>query len=713
MKKHRYVRAAAMLAIMLAAASSHIQAESTEAESEEMETEVSADDALLKQQEEVDAALEQELQNSYALEDALIVVNPYGTAPLSAVAVFSTEEECGGSVTVKGKETEDNVTGTFEAATEHIVPIYGLYAGQSTEVEITLDNGESSTFSVETEPMNVDFGTIQAEMLDESSYDYSEFTFVCSAMGDIYALDSAGDIRFYTAMGGSMGVHQLRNGHLCIPTAELLQPNYYKSGLMEIDLTGKIYQIYDVPGGEHHDFVELPNGNLLVASDAEDFSTVEDRIVEINRKNGKVEWELDLKDLISMEDGQSASMDTDGSEETDWLHNNGLWYDASNDWVLLSARHKDAIIAVNKEEKTLAWILGDPTGWENTDASYFFTPQGEEFEWFYAQHHVSMLDNGDIVLFDNGTAKVKREDAASRVTGDDVYSRAVVYHIDTEQMTVSQVFEYGKERGAQWYSDWISGVESLDGTDQHLWITAGSHLYNEAENRSDYYPKDMFEEGLIKSTHIDQVDGGKLTYELTISGDTYHALTYRSFRMPLYSEYKGENTYGYYGQKVEVSTDLEDTAHIEENDAAADRIETAIPKEETRVASSYAIDQQLLEEQKNGYTWEEPMTIINPYQISPLTAVILFDTPETCAVRFTVKGKTSEADISGEVNAAVSHRIPVVGLYPGMENTVELELLDDSGNVTDTKEVKITTEALPEQLTDIIHPVKVSGTSAY
>ena len=43
------------------------------------------------------------------------------------------------------------------------------------------------------------------------------------------------------------------------------------------------------------------------------------------------------------------------------------------------------------------------------DQSYFFTPEGEDFEWFYAQHNVSILDNGDIALFDNGTAKVKRD----------------------------------------------------------------------------------------------------------------------------------------------------------------------------------------------------------------------------------------------------------------------------------------------------------------
>ena len=107
------------------------------------------------------------------------------------------------------------------------------------------------------------------------------------------------------------------------------------------------------------------------------------------------------------------------------------------------------------------------------------------------------------------------------------------------------------------------------------------------------------------------------------------------------------------------------------------------------------IDQQLQAEQENGYTWDDPMVILNPYQISPLTAVVLFDTEEEYGVRFTVKGKTAAADISGEIDAASSHRVPIIGLYPGEDNTVVLELLDDSGRVKDSQEITITTEALP------------------
>lgn len=553
MKNKRYRELAAVLIMMTMAAGSVVTVAAeknveTVETAEEVDEENISETSYLEvtdrfaQQTSIDEALSQEVQNGYPLEEALIVVNPYGTSPLSAVAIFSTEESCGGTVTVKGKSSENDVTGTFEAEKDHIVPIYGLYNNDTTEVVINLEDGTSATFEVATEDINVDYGTIQTKMKTETNYDYENLTFICSTMGSLYAVDAAGDIRFYTTMGGSLGVHQLENGHLLMPASYVLKTSYYKEGMIETDLLGKIYREFMVPGGQHHDFVELPDGNLLIASDSPDLSTVEDYVVELDRQTGEVVWELDMKDLMGIEEGQSASMDSDGSEESDWFHNNGLAYDAQNDLVLLSARHKDAIVAVKKEEKSIAWILGDPTGWGEEYQSYFFTPEEEDFEWFYAQHNVSILDNGDIALFDNGTARVKRVDGDDRVSGDNVYSRAVVYNIDTENMTVSQESEYGKERGADWYSDWISGVVSLDGTKDHLWITAGSHLHSDEENRSDYYPKDMFVPSLTKTTYIDQVDNGELTFELTISGDTYNALTYRSFRMPLYTKGKYDVT---------------------------------------------------------------------------------------------------------------------------------------------------------------------------
>lgn len=510
-----------------------------ETEAEEIETQNLEVTDVFESQKAVDEALLEEAKNGYSFEEPSVILDPYGTSPLTAVIVFSTEEEVGGTITVKGKAPENDISGTFEAATEHIVPVYGLYNGDTTQVELTLDSGETTTVDVTTEKLDINVGTIEVDMKDSSAYDYSNLTIVCSSGGSLYAVDGAGDIRWYYTGGSVLGVHQLENGHLMMPTKFLLKETYYRSGLQEVDLSGKVYREYAVPGGVHHDFYEMPNGNLLVAADSQDLTTLEDYVVEIDRETGEVVWELDAADLIGKEDGASASNELDGTDEVDWFHNNGVWYDETNDLVLLSARHKDAIVAVNRSDKSLAWILGDPEGWEEVDEKYFFTPVGDDFEWQYAQHQVTMLDNGDIMMFDNGTAKVKLDNIDERVTGDGVYSRAVIYRINTENMTIEQVYQYGKERGPEWYSDWISGVVSLDGTQNQLWITAGANVYSPDEDSYDFGPTSMLQEGLVKTTHIDQVTDGNLIFEMTISGDSYASLTYRSFRMPFYTEGAG------------------------------------------------------------------------------------------------------------------------------------------------------------------------------
>lgn len=519
-----------------AAAESSTEAAISDSETDAETTPLEETD-IFASQSATDAALQQEAAAGYSFESPLVVLNPYGNSPLTAVAIFSTDEETGGTITVKGKSEENDIYGTFEAATDHIVPIYGLYNGDTTEVVLTLDDGTSTTLEITTEAVDTSYWNIEAEMLDSEAYDYSTMTLTMQSGGTLLIIDSAGDIRWYFNSLGTQGVHQLSNGHLMAPASYTISGTYYKSGLVEFDLSGKYYREYAIPGGEHHDFQELSNGNLLVASNSPDLSSVEDYIVEIDRETGEVVWELDMKDVLGdTDDGASASIATDGSDDIDWLHNNSLWYDEENDLLLISARHKDAIVAVNKTDKTLAWILGDPDGWETIDESYFFTPVGDDFEWFYAEHQVTMLDNGDIMLFDNGTAKVKYYDNENRVTGDDVYSRAVIYRIDTEAMTVEQIFEYGKERGAEWYSDWISGAISLDGTQNALQITAGSNLYSEEEDSHDYGPIYQLASGYTSTSHIDRLIDGELIFELTISGDTFRSQTYRTLVLSVYTE---------------------------------------------------------------------------------------------------------------------------------------------------------------------------------
>ena len=89
----------------------------------------------------------------------------------------------------------------------------------------------------------------------------------------------------------------------------------------------------------------------------------------------------------------------------------------------------------------------------------------DEFEWSTGQHSLNILENGNLLLFDNGLDRNWKKE--------DTYSRAVEYKIDEENLTIQQVWEYGKVRGLDMYSPITSSVEVLKQTNNRL-IVAGN-----------------------------------------------------------------------------------------------------------------------------------------------------------------------------------------------------------------------------------------------
>jgi arylsulfate sulfotransferase len=88
-----------------------------------------------------------------------------------------------------------------------------------------------------------------------------------------------------------------------------------------------------------------------------------------------------------------------------------------------------------------------------------------EFRWSWGQHAPMLLPNGNLFLFDNG---IDRMFATATTT----FSRGVEYEIDETAGTVRQVWQYGEERGADFYAPIISDVDLLPQTGNRL-ITPG------------------------------------------------------------------------------------------------------------------------------------------------------------------------------------------------------------------------------------------------
>ena len=413
----------------------------------------------------------------YTIDNPNVILNPYGNSPLTALILFETNEEVSPTVTIVGKDENTTFTHTFNASQEHLLSIYGLYADYNNEVIIEYEvDGEtiSKTVNIQTEELPDDFILPTKVEADKENLDNQLYFFTPSSSGYTCAYDVNGDVRWYLTNYALWKIDRLENGHLLVSTERLVNPPYYMTGLYEMDLLGKIYVEYSLPGGYHHDYYEMENGNLLIASD--DFNnakgTVEDYIVELDRETGEIVKTFDLKNVLNMSDGKSENW-----TDYDWFHNNSVWYDENTNSITLSGRHQDAVINIDYETGELNWIIGDPTNWSEEYQKYFFTPIGDDFEWQWSQHAAMITPEGYVFILDNGNNKSKIKE--EYVPASESYTRGVMYKIDTDNMTIEQIWQYGKERGSDYYSPYISDVDYLDAN--HYIVHSGGIAYKDGE----------------------------------------------------------------------------------------------------------------------------------------------------------------------------------------------------------------------------------------
>ena len=201
----------------------------------------------------------------YTIDNPKIIVNPYEISPLTALVIFETEEEVSPTVTVVGEDEHSTFTHTFDANTVHYLPIYGLYADTSNEVIISYGDVEKKV-AIKTEALPDDFIMPTRVEAQKSKLDNELYFFSPSSSGYTCAYDVNGDVRWYLTINALWDINRLDNGHLMVSTERLVNSPYYMSGLYEMDLLGKIYTEFSLEGGYHHDYFELPSGNLLVAS---------------------------------------------------------------------------------------------------------------------------------------------------------------------------------------------------------------------------------------------------------------------------------------------------------------------------------------------------------------------------------------------------------------------------------------------------------------
>ena len=424
-----------------------------------------------------------------AVPNSQLLVNPTGYAPLSAQLNFTTAGAGTIEIRVHGRHgTASDLTQTVhDAGPTHLVPILGLYADYSNEVDITFtpDNGSAgftAPLEVHTDPLPANLPTAIDVTQAPTAPLGSSLTLVSnfSANNPYIPLivDNFGDVRWLLnfathpvlkTLAYDCGISHLRNGHY-------LFGNKNNSQLYEVSALGELLNTWPMPGYTfHHEVVEKPNGNFLLtvnktgSTHPDGTLTTEDFVLELDRHSGALVHEWDLRALL---DENRHALEPD---PVDWLHANAVLYDPADNTVVISGRFQ-GVVKVGYDDRVV-WLLGPHRGWGRNRLGqdlnqYLLTPlnaAGEpitdpgvpegstnhpDFQWNWYQHSPTKMPNGDWLLFDNGTHR-NFEPAPG------TYSRAVAYRIDPVRMTVQQVWAYGQARGTDTYSSIVSRVEYL------------------------------------------------------------------------------------------------------------------------------------------------------------------------------------------------------------------------------------------------------------
>ncbi|RYD02005.1 hypothetical protein N752_26495 [Desulforamulus aquiferis] len=258
----------------------------------------------------------------YTFQNPYVKVNPYIIAPLSALVMFRTDEEVGVTITVKGKEPAGDISHTFPKSKIHHLPIYGLYGDYDNKISLCLETGEEKVLEIKTEPLPNKV-KLPTKIETTSEYLKDNVIFVTPTS---YAYDAAydykGDCRWYTTLNFVFDLKRISNGNILVGSYRLVAPPYHTTGVIEMSLTGKVYKEYRLPGGYHHDQLELEDGNFIILSQDFKRGTVEDMAVLVDRKTGKILKEWDYQKILPQTVGKSGSW-----TEYDWFHNNAVWYD--------------------------------------------------------------------------------------------------------------------------------------------------------------------------------------------------------------------------------------------------------------------------------------------------------------------------------------------------------------------------------------------------
>ena len=205
----------------------------------------------LEKQEEIINNLE---KGNYSFEEPKVVVNPFGISPLTAMVMFYLDQVDTIKVMVMDKDGVNGYQYEIEGKKNNYIPIYGLYPNYENTVVIRCKD-KKIVLKIKTSDID------SFEIID--NYKDKDISFV-SEDNYSYAIDRNGDIRWYLE-GYAGNLNWDSNGHFLMHSERKIDKNYY-TGLVEVDMLGKIYYEYTIDTGVKGSYVKMDDNNVYVSS---------------------------------------------------------------------------------------------------------------------------------------------------------------------------------------------------------------------------------------------------------------------------------------------------------------------------------------------------------------------------------------------------------------------------------------------------------------
>jgi hypothetical protein len=227
-----------------------------------------------------------------------------------------------------------------------------------------------------------------------------------------------------------------------------------------VDTDSFHHEMTELPESEEADFLALsselrfydsyPADEIDPSMTEDNVGVMGDVIVEFKR-DGTIVRETKLLDVLdpyrmcydTLNVPNNTPYSAPGVVVRDWSHSNAVIIDPNDNSYIVSVRHQDAVVKIDRTTGQLVWIHGPHERWTAPWSQHLLTPVGSNFEWHYHQHAPDLTPSGGMVLFDNGNWRAIPPTPPLLL--EQSYSRVTEYHVDPVAMTSEVIFTVGSD----------------------------------------------------------------------------------------------------------------------------------------------------------------------------------------------------------------------------------------------------------------------------